>query len=242
MAEKTVVGRIVNIGATLAELTELNPQLKKNELCIVEIPSEVEGEESTFQIKIGDGINHFIDLPYISAKSDESKADVSYVDDIMSELNATVEGLLDDSATVSPINYLITATVDGYTLTQNGSALISQSNSYVIHSPDYTGDGTYAVVFTTSDGQSIELSINENDMPSGLLNSLNSGEKVSVLDTANGITFRIHPTYSYGSGSGVDYSYVDAKDAELSDRIAVLENIITELSQTVVNQIDQTQN
>ena len=101
MAEQTIVSRVLNIGATLAELTELNPVLKRNEICIVEIPSDVDGEESTFQIKIGDGEHSFVDLPYMSAKSDDSKADVTYVDSIVEELNSTIEGLLDTSITAS---------------------------------------------------------------------------------------------------------------------------------------------
>lgn len=96
MAEQTIVSRVLNIGATLAELTALNPVLKKNEICIVEIPSDTAGEESTFQIKVGDGEHSFVDLPYMSAKSDDSKADITYVDGIMSELNSTIESLIDN--------------------------------------------------------------------------------------------------------------------------------------------------
>lgn len=236
MAEKTVVARTVNIGATIDELTELNPILKKNEICIVEFPASVVGEDSTFQIKVGDGINHFVDLQYMSAKSDDSKADLTYVDDIMSELNATVEGLLDDSASASTANYTISVTPNNYTLLQNNSIIVNQSNSYIL-----TDEGdNYVLTFTKNDGATIEFIISKSDMPTGLLNSLNNNEKISVVDSVDGVTFKVHPTYSYGSGGGgVDYSYVDAKDSELSDRIAVLENIITELSQTVVNQIDE---
>ena len=96
MAEQTIVSRVLNIGATLSELTALNPVLKKNEICIVEIPSGTTGEESTFQIKVGDGEHSFVDLPYMSAKSDDSKADITYVDGIMSELNSTIESLIDN--------------------------------------------------------------------------------------------------------------------------------------------------
>lgn len=237
MAETTVVGRIVNIGATIDELTTLNPLLKKNEICIVEFPSSIEGEESTFQIKVGDGVNHFVDLPYMSAKSDDSKADLTYVDDIVSELNATVEGLLDDSATISTINYTISATVEGYELNQSGLTIISQSTSYNVQSPTDTGNGTYVITFTGTD-ESIIVTVNEDDMSSGLLNSLNSCEKISLIDDSDGVTFKVQPTYSYGGSGGVDYSYVDAKDTELSNRITALENIIAELGQTVVNQID----
>lgn len=238
MAETTVVGRIVNIGATIDELTNLNPLLKKNEICIVEFPSDIEGEESTFQIKVGDGVNYFVDLPYMSAKSDDSKADLTYVDDIVSELNATVEGLLDDSATISTVNYTISATVEGYELVQNGSTIISQSTSYSVQSPTDTGNGTYVITFTGTDDESIIVTVNEDDMSSSLLNSLNNGEKISLIDDSDGVTFKVQPSYSYGGSGSVDYSYVDAKDAELSNRITALENIIAELGQTVVNQID----
>ena len=82
--ENIVLSGIEQLGSTLEELNALNPILRNNEICIVEIPNtETPDAESVFMIKVGNGIDNFKALPYISGLGDSSKASVEYVDNLV---------------------------------------------------------------------------------------------------------------------------------------------------------------
>ena len=93
MTDSTITANELSIGIPIDELTATNPILTKNSMCIVKITDE--SDNTIFKLKIGDCVTAFNDLPYLSAESDVTKADVIYVDSIMSELNSTIAGLID---------------------------------------------------------------------------------------------------------------------------------------------------
>lgn len=89
MSDTAITASELSMGIPIDELTSANPILNKNQLCVVKI-------DGIFKLKMGDGVTAFNDLPYLSAESDSTKADITYVDGIMSELNSTIESLIDN--------------------------------------------------------------------------------------------------------------------------------------------------
>lgn len=95
MPNTEIVANSLNIGIPIEELTSANPILSKNSMCVVKITDD--SDNSVFKLKMGDGITAFNDLPYLSAESDTTKADLTYVNNIMSELNSTIANLIEDN-------------------------------------------------------------------------------------------------------------------------------------------------
>lgn len=91
MPNSEITASTLDIGIPIEELTFKNPILDKNSMCIVKLSDNV------YKLKMGDGVTAFNDLPYLSAESDSTKADVTYVDNIMSEFNSTIAGLIEDN-------------------------------------------------------------------------------------------------------------------------------------------------
>lgn len=91
MPNSEITASTLDIGIPIEELTFKNPILDKNSMCIVKLSDNV------YKLKMGDGVTAFNDLPYLSAESDDSKADLEYVDNIVSELNSTIASLLDNN-------------------------------------------------------------------------------------------------------------------------------------------------
>ena len=67
--DKILKGRVKIDCRTILEWEQANPVAQKGEIMIVESSTTGEDSTSNYLVKIGDGVTHFHDLPYISALS-----------------------------------------------------------------------------------------------------------------------------------------------------------------------------